>query len=287
MTGYGIARFENDQISIQVEVKALNSKFLDVISKVPKDVSPYEIELKKLISDSLIRGKVNFNIEFALKSGNDQASIINTELFNFHKEQIINAAKGMKISDADIFQSIMKISEIYVPAENGEELLEKSQIISMTQEAIDQCVSFRAQEGQSVETVLRLFSSRISENLNKIKQKGPERIVSLKERLMEGLKELEASDKLDENRFEQELIFYIEKLDITEEIVRLENHLAYFQETLSEEESQGKKLGFISQEMGREINTIGSKANNADIQKHVVDMKDDLEKIKEQVLNIV
>lgn len=287
MTGYGIARFENDQISIQVEVKALNSKFLDIIAKAPKDVSPYEIELKKLIGDALVRGKINFNIEFALKSTNSQASVINTELFNFHKEQINKVSKGMNLNDADIFQSIMKISEIYTTPETETNLIGKEQVIAMTNEALDQCLAFRKQEGHSVEVALKLFSKRINDNLQKIKQKDPDRIVTLKERLLDGLKELEVNDKMDENRFEQELIFYIEKLDITEEIVRLENHLAYFQETLAEEDSQGKKLGFIGQEIGREINTIGSKANNADIQKHVVDMKDDLEKIKEQVLNIV
>ncbi|MGL1887207.1 MAG: YicC family protein [Reichenbachiella sp.] len=287
MTGYGIARFENEQISITVEVKALNSKFLDIIAKVPKEVAPYEGELKKLVTTSLVRGKVNLNIELSYKSNSSQASKINPELFQLHKEQILKVTEGMKLSDADIFQSIMRISEIYISEDQQEDLLDPDVLKRLTQEALDKCVEFRVQEGKSVETALALFAKRINDNLEMIKVKDPERVVALKERLMEGLKELEANDKLDENRFEQELIFYIEKLDIMEEIVRLSNHLVYFHDTLSEQDSQGKKLGFISQEMGREINTIGSKANNADIQKHVVDMKDDLEKIKEQVLNIV
>lgn len=287
MTGYGIARFENDQISMTVEVKALNSKFLDIIAKVPKEVSPYENDLKKLVTDSLGRGKVNFNIEIAFKNDSLNASKINEELFQHHKQQILKVSEGMNLSDADIFQSIMKISEIYVTEDHSEELIDPEKLKELTEEALKQCNEFRLQEGKSVEKALKLFADRIAENLELVKSKDPERIVAVKQRLSDNLKELELGDKLDENRFEQELIFYIEKLDIMEEIVRLTNHIKYFQKTLKEETSQGKKLGFISQEMGREINTIGSKANNADIQKHVVDMKDDLEKIKEQVLNIV
>ncbi|PIB36831.1 YicC family protein [Reichenbachiella sp. 5M10] len=287
MTGYGHASFENDQISIQVEIRTLNSKFLDIGAKIPKEISALENDLRKIISDRLIRGKVNFNVDITAKSKLNQAPKIDPELFRHYKEQILSVTQDMTLSDADILYSIMKTGDIYEQPENKKEIADKATMVRLVEQALDQCDAFRLQEGNSVEIALKSFADSISLRLDAIKIKDPERMIHIKERINEGLKELSASEKSDPNRFEQELIYYIEKLDISEEIVRLENHLQFFHSTLDEHESQGKKLGFISQEMGREINTIGSKANNSDIQKLVVEMKDELEKIKEQVLNII
>lgn len=287
MTGYGIANFENEEVAIQVEIKTLNSKFLDINTKVPKEISPMENDLRKIIADRLLRGKVNFNVELNVKAGTNQALRINHELFDHYKQQIQQVTHSMSISDSDLLSTILKSGDIFEQPQNKKDLVERSTMVDLVNKALDQCDAFRTQEGLAVDTALKQFSSKIQNSLEEIKVKDPERIVQLKARINEGLKELSSSEMADPNRFEQELIYYIEKLDVSEEIVRLQNHIQYFNSTLDEVESQGKKLGFISQEMGREINTIGSKANNSDIQKLVVEMKDELEKIKEQVLNII
>jgi uncharacterized protein (TIGR00255 family) len=287
MTGYGNANFENEELAIQVEIKTLNSKFLDINSKVPKEISSIENDLRKIISDRLLRGKVNFSVELHTKSGTNQALRINQELFEHYKREILNATEGMQLSDSDVLNSILKSSDIYEQPESKKDLVDKSTMEALVNQALDKCDAFRRQEGESVDKAMRSFATNISSSLDQIKTKDPERIEQLKTRINESLKELSSSEMADPNRFEQELIYYIEKLDISEEIVRLENHITFFNSTLDEADSQGKKLGFISQEMGREINTIGSKANNSDIQKLVVEMKDELEKIKEQVLNII
>ncbi|UXP33255.1 YicC family protein [Reichenbachiella agarivorans] len=287
MTGYGNANFENDQISIQVEIKTLNSKFFDINTKYPKEISSFEHDLRKIISDRLIRGKVSFVTELTTKSGTAQAMRINPELFQHYKNQILAVTEGMNVSDADILQSVMKTGDIFEQPEGKKDVIDQQLMVKLVNEALDKCEAFRLQEGNSAQIALSACSDQISNKLKEIKELDPVRIVQIKERINEGLKELSSGEKSDPNRFEQELIYYIEKLDISEEIVRLENHIKFFNITLDEKESQGKKLGFISQEMGREINTIGSKANNSDIQKLVVEMKDELEKIKEQVLNVI
>ncbi|SMD35052.1 TIGR00255 family protein [Reichenbachiella faecimaris] len=287
MTGYGHAKFENDQMSIDVEIKSLNSKFLDISTKLPKEVAAYENEIKKILIEKIVRGKVNFSVEIALKNGMGSAGTLNQSLFNHYKREIRSVTSQEELSDADLVKEVLRMPDIMEYSDTANDLVDKKQLFSLTNQALVECEKFRVQEGQAAESALGTFAKNIDEKLALIKQKDPERIVAIKDRINESLSELAASDKSDPNRFEQELIYYIEKLDIAEEIIRLQNHIAYFHETLTEKESQGKKLGFISQEMGREINTIGSKANNSDIQKLVVDMKDELEKIKEQVLNVV
>ena len=287
MTGYGHAKFENDQISIDLEIKSLNSKFLDISTKLPKEVAAYENEIKKILTEKIVRGKVNFSLEITQKNGNESAGKLNRSLFNHYKSEIRAAVSKEELSDADLIKQVLRLSDIFEFSDTPNDQVDKKQLIALTHAALVECDNFRIQEGQAAASALGTFAKHIDEKLSLIKQKDPDRIVAIKERINESLSELTASDKSDPNRFEQELIYYIEKLDIAEEIIRLQNHIAYFHETLAEKESQGKKLGFISQEMGREINTIGSKANNSDIQKLVVDMKDELEKIKEQVLNVV
>ncbi len=288
MTGYGIAQFEDDQLSISVEIKTLNSKFLDCAAKLPKEVSIYENEIRKIIGDKLVRGKANFTIEVSFKSGVNSSPTVDQEVFDHYKAEFSNAAGDMKITDADLYAQIMKMSDVLVLKEQDtNSMLDKAKVLELTEQAIDQCDQYRIDEGKSIEEAMIGFGKNIAITLEAIKKRNPERIENIKSRINASLEELESSEKADPNRFEQELIYYIEKLDISEEFVRLGNHIEYYQETLASSDSQGKKLGFISQEMGREINTIGSKANDSEIQRLVVEMKDELEKIKEQVLNIV
>ena len=287
MTGYGHATFENDQMSVDVEIKSLNSKFLDISTKLPKEATAFENEIKKILTEKIVRGKVNFSVDITMKNGIGSAGVLNQTLFNHYKNEIRAVSNQNELSDADLIKEVLRIPDIFEYSDTANDLIDKSQLLSLTNQALDECEKFRMQEGKAAALALGSFAKKIEEKLELIKVKDPERIIAIKERINESLSELNASDKSDPNRFEQELIYYIEKLDISEEIIRLQNHIAYFHETLAENESQGKKLGFISQEMGREINTIGSKANNSDIQKLVVDMKDELEKIKEQVLNVV
>lgn len=287
MTGYGHANFENDQMSIDVEIKSLNSKFLDISTKLPKEVAAYENEIKKILTDKIVRGKVNFSIDITLKNGVGSAGVLNQSLFNHYKKQLRTVVSEAELSDAELIKEVLRQPDIFEYSDTTNDLVDKEQLFTLINQAVLECEKFRIQEGQAAETALGTFAKSIDQNLTLIKEKDPERIIAIKDRINESLSELAASEKSDPNRFEQELIYYIEKLDIAEEIIRLRNHISYFHETLAVKESQGKKLGFISQEMGREINTIGSKANNSDIQKLVVDMKDELEKIKEQVLNVV
>ncbi|MEP5363963.1 MAG: YicC/YloC family endoribonuclease [Reichenbachiella sp.] len=287
MTGYGHANFENDQMSIDVEIKSLNSKFLDISTKLPKEVAAYENEIKKILTDKIVRGKVNFSIDITLKNGVGSAGVLNQSLFNHYKKQLRTVVSEAELSDAELIKEVLRQPDIFEYSDTTNDLVDKEQLFTLINQAVVECEKFRIQEGQAAESALGTFAKSIDQKLTLIKEKDPERIVAIKDRINESLSELAASEKSDPNRFEQELIYYIEKLDIAEEIIRLQNHISYFHETLAVKESQGKKLGFISQEMGREINTIGSKANNSDIQKLVVDMKDELEKIKEQVLNVV
>lgn len=287
MTGYGHASFENDQMSIDVEIKSLNSKFLDISTKLPKELAVYENEIKKLLTEKIVRGKVNFSVEIALKNGIGSAGTLNKSLFNHYKQELRSVANEGELPDSDLIKEVLRLPDVIEYSDTTNDLMDKDELLKLINQALTECEKFRMQEGKAAEAALGSFAQKIDEKLALIKQKDPERIEAIKDRINESLSELSASEKSDPNRFEQELIYYIEKLDIAEEIIRLQNHIAYFHETLAEKESQGKKLGFISQEMGREINTIGSKANNSDIQKLVVDMKDELEKIKEQVLNVV
>ncbi len=287
MTGYGHATFENAQMSINVEIKSLNSKFLDISTKLQKEVSVYENEIKKILTEKMVRGKVNFSVEISLKDGVGNAGILNQFLFHHYKKELRTAVSLGEMSDTDIVKEVLRMPDIFHYPETLDDLVEKSQLFALVDEAVIECEQFRVQEGKAAESVLEVFVKRIDEKLSQIKIEDPERLTGIKDRVNESLSGLSVSEKADSNRFEQELIYYIEKLDIAGEIIRLKNHISYFHETLFEKKSQGKKLGFITQEMGREINTIGSKANNYKIQKLVVDMKDELEKIKEQVLNVV
>lgn len=287
MTGYGSASFENDQYSLVVELKSLNSKFLDFSSKIPKELSEHEGTIKQRVSKKLIRGKVTMNVDLIAKQLPRNQSIINKELFERYYQELKTLADEHGSDNANLFGHLLAVPDIVKPLEHEVESLDMFLFNGLLDDALEKCDQFRVQEGQALENMLKGCVETIGARLKEVISLEPQRKEAVKERLSGNLSEFVEAEKIDQNRLEQELIYYIEKLDINEEMVRLDNHLTYFKETLDEKESQGKKLGFISQEIGREINTIGSKANDAAIQRLVVEMKDELEKIKEQILNIV
>jgi uncharacterized protein (TIGR00255 family) len=288
MTGYGQAHFENDEYTITAEVKTLNSKYLDVSIRLPKTFNDKELEVRSLISDMLERGKISLNVEFLNKKGASIKVSLNEALFKRYYQMLKALSKEVGSDESDIFRICMQLPEVMETVSDDthkeEEWLKVAQVIK---QALQQCDSFRVKEGTVLTKTLRGGVKSIQANLEEVKKVDPERVERIKKRLGSHLNEFEVREELDVNRFEQEVIYYLEKLDISEEIVRLESHLQYFMEILESPRSMGKKMNFISQEMGREINTIGSKSNDALMQKLVVNMKEELEKIKEQQLNLI
>lgn len=288
MTGFGIAGLENEQVVIQVEVRSLNSKFLDLSLKSPRQFSDKEPEIRTLVQNHLDRGKVNVSIEFVPKGAESLPVTINKELFNSYYQEFKTLANEVGESPVDLFklalQSPNVINSIPQEREGNEDWDLVKQVLK---QALLKCDGFREDEGKALFKKLNENIELIRRELGEIKIKEPVRKAKIQERIQGHFSQWMEENSFDSNRFEQELIYYFEKIDITEELVRLETHLNYFQKTMNEDAQQGKKLGFISQEIGREINTIGSKANDAEIQKHVILMKDELEKIKEQSLNVL
>lgn len=288
MTGYGIAQFENDSLSISVEIKTLNSKFLDLSIRNPRQFADKEIEIRNMVANKLERGKVNVNIDLVKKSSNELPIAINEELFINYFEKYGSLADRVGSPQTDLFKLALQspnVTTSKVETGGGDE--EWKWMNKALQEAMENCDQFRQDEGN---TLYERFieSIRILERgLEEVKLEEPRRRERIQSKIRGNFAEWLEENSFDQNRFEQEMIYYFEKLDITEEIVRLGTHLDYFRENLSQGKGQGKKLGFIGQELGREINTIGSKANDAVIQRHVIMMKDELEKIKEQALNIL
>ena len=288
MTGYGIASLENNALSISVEVKSLNSKFLDTVIKLPKSFFDKEIDVKKLLSEKLERGKISVNITYERKDDQVAKVSFNKKLLKGYYQEVVDIANDLGAPTEEILKIILQYPEVIYTEEPKDKLQDDWKKINDTLlEAITKCEEFRTSEGSTLKKKLVVYVDRIENYLNKVDKKDPQRTQAIKERLQKHVAELEQSDKFDPNRFEQEMIYYMEKLDISEEKVRLKSHLDYFLEILNEDDSQGKKLSFLSQEIGREVNTIGSKANDAQIQKLVVGMKDELEKIKEQLQNIL
>lgn len=288
MTGYGKAQAENKSYSVQVEVKTLNSKYLDATVKLPRVLSSKEIEVRNLLSDVLQRGKVLIVVDFTSTEDSAGSSNVNKALLKNYYYAYREVADELQESPPDLFR-IAALSPDVVQT-NGQQEVAPSvwkSIRDTIKQATARCDEFRQQEGQALQEDLEGCLRRIRLALEEIKDCVPTRDEHVRQRLRNQLNEQTVKELIDENRFAQEMIYYLEKLDINEEIVRLTNHLSYFSDILHQPTSQGKKMGFISQEIGREINTIGSKANNATIQRHVVSMKEDLEKIKEQTLNIL
>ncbi len=288
MTGFGVAGFENEEMIIQVEVRSLNSKFLDLSIRSPRQFSDKEHEIRNLVQSILDRGKVNVSIEFVPKGSQNLPVTINQALFKTYFNEFKGLAELVGETPADLFKLALQSPNVItsIPMER-EESQDWEQTKLVLEEALKKCDGFRKDEGASLYSKLKENISVIRSAFERVKQEEPIRKERIKQRIRNHFDQWMDENSFDANRFEQELIYYFEKLDVTEELVRLETHLDYFVKSLEEEQSQGKKLGFISQEIGREINTIGSKANDAEIQKHVILMKDELEKIKEQSLNVL
>jgi uncharacterized protein (TIGR00255 family) len=288
MTGYGQARYEDDHYSISAEVKSLNSKFLDVAIRIPKSFSDKEILLRNLIGEKLIRGKISLMLEYSNKQDNSAKVKINEPLFKEYYSKLKTLSDSVESKSSDLFKMAVHFPDVIETIEDDANKEEEWNIIfSVLKEAINNCNDYREKEGAVLSENIETYVQSIGENLEEIMKLDPIRIERIKSRLNNNLSEVVQREELDVNRLEQELIYYIEKLDISEEKVRLTSHLDYFMEILTNKNSMGKKMNFIGQEIGREINTIGSKSNDAAMQKLVVNMKEELEKIKEQVLNIL
>ena len=281
MTGYGKSVLQLPTKKITIELKSLNSKNLDVNARMPSLYREKELVIRKLLSKKLVRGKVDFSI-YVETTAEDTSTQINKPVVEQYMSQLKDVVNA---DDLDLLKMAVRFPDALNTIREEIDDNEWQLIEAEIDNAVNSLISHRLNEGKVLEGDFRGRVSNIDAILDEVIKLDPERIKGVKERLHKGVEELK--DKFDENRFEQELIFYIEKLDITEEKVRLKNHLNYFIECLNSSDSNGKKLGFISQEMGREINTIGSKSNFAPMQQLVVQMKDELEKIKEQLLNVL
>ncbi len=289
MTGFGRSKGQKSGYNVTVEVKSLNSKFLDAQIRIPKNFLDKELEIRSQLAKALNRGKVSLSIDLMKEEGGVETQQVNQELFKVYYSEFESLADQVGAAKDDLFRIALNSPDVIIPQAVDEDLLKEQWLFVQEHfvSAIKALDEFRLQEGATLEKELKNYIANVAGYLKEIEVHDPERVVVIKERIQKHQQELSSSDAYDENRFEQEMIYYIEKFDISEEVVRLTNHLSYFNEVIGEKDSQGKKLGFISQEIGREINTIGSKANHAPVQKLVVNMKDELEKIKEQLLNII
>ena len=282
MTGYGKVVLELNAKTVRIEIKSLNSKSLDLNVRMPNEYRPKELEFRKIIGSRLRRGKIDVSFYVDIEKAKNPTKI-NTSIVKNYMDQLSNISGGGR--NLDLLKMAIKMPDS-VSAEKEEiDEQEWSLIISGAEDALNKIENYRKDEGKALYSDFSNRLNNIKSLLKKAVEIDPERIKKVRERLTKSV--LELKEKIDQNRFEQELIYYIEKLDINEEKIRLDNHLDYFFKTLNQNQSNGKKLGFIAQEMGREINTIGSKANYAPMQKIVVQMKDELEKIKEQLLNVL
>lgn len=288
MTGFGKAVTTIGDKKITAEIKSLNSKQLDLSVRLPQAYREKELDIRNIVAHSLERGKVDLFI-YSESSETQVNACINTPVLSAYKEQITKVASELQIPlPTDWYATLLRLPDALKTDPGSIEISEEEldTVTSVVADAVKGLMDFRIQEGNRLYTFFKEKIQNIRSLLAEVDPFEAERITKIKARIEDSLSKLENMD-YDRNRFEQEMIFYIEKLDITEEKLRLRNHLDYFIETMDKGHGQGKKLGFISQEMGREINTLGSKSNHAELQRIVVRMKDELEQIKEQVLNIM
>jgi len=286
MTGFGSSSIENEVVKLDIEIKSLNSKFLDLSLRLPKPVQPLEMEIRTLINQKVKRGKVQLSVNMQLLDANLAKRSINEELFLAYKADLEKLAEAGGLKTDSLLGLVLNMPDVLEGSEGDLDEKVKTSLLNCLEEAISGLVDFRNQEGAALRKELEVYVGVIADTLQQVDGTKGERIEKMKKKLADLQEKHLSAEQRDSNRYEQEVIFYIERFDITEEIVRLRGHLNYFLKELAGEGS-GKKLGFIAQEMGREINTIGSKANDEAIQHQVVQMKDNLEKIKEQVLNIL
>ena len=287
MTGYGKAVVAYNKKKISVEIKSLNSKTLDLSTRIAPVYRDKEMEIRRMISQSLVRGKVDFTITVD-KDADADAAVFNASVIENYYHQMRDICMKTGIPEPqEWLPMLVRMPDVTVKSDSEEpDDDEWAAVNRAVGEAVDRLVEFRCQEGEALRHKFEEKISNISDLLAAVEPFETSRVEKIRQRIIEGLKTIPEAE-YDKNRLEQELIYYIEKLDISEEKQRLANHLRYFLDTMDEPAGQGKKLGFIAQEMGREINTTGSKSNNAEMQNIVVRMKDELEQIKEQVLNVL
>lgn len=287
MTGYGRAEYQDARLYIKVEVKTLNSKYLDLNLRSGRLLNSKEIALRNLIQQRLMRGKVQMSIDFE-RIDLENILQLDEALITQAYRQLEALADRLQADKQDLLRLVIQKTESLNKQEDDSLSEEEwQQLLAVVEQALAQCEQFRRQEGEALSRQISEELERIEHHLQEINHLDPQRVQHIRERIQKHLQEISQNEQFDANRFEQEMIYYIERLDISEEKVRLQNHLHYFRKLMESPESQGKKLNFLCQEIGREINTIGSKANDAQIQQHVVHMKDALERIKEQVQNIL
>lgn len=281
MTGYGKAEIQFENKNYILELRSLNSKGLELNARLPIHVREIEVQLKKSVGEFLKRGKIDLSLNIENMSESN-AKTINVPAIN----QYIDQLKGIEELDrSELLKIAIKLPDTLKTEIKDFDEAEVELIETLLKKAIDALIEFRSEEGKTLEIEFKKRLDNLEGLSREVETIDPERSSKIKVKLKSALDSLQA--EVDQNRFEQELIYYLEKYDITEEKVRLKNHIDYFKKTLSSDTSNGKKLGFIAQEIGREINTIGSKANHAGLQKLVIQMKDELEKIKEQLLNVL
>lgn len=281
MTGFGKSVSQLSSKKITVEIKSLNSKNLDLNVRIPSQYREKELLLRNKVSKALNRGKVDFSVYVEI-TGEETTAAVNPAVVKKYMEQLREIVQG---DETELLKMAVRMPDALKTERDEIDEKEFRAIEIAVEEALMEINDFRSSEGKALEDELVQRAKNIQQLLQEVIAMDPDRIAAVRERLLKGIADLK--ENIDENRFEQELVYYIEKFDITEEKVRLENHMDYFLKTLSSADSNGKKLAFISQEMGREINTIGSKSNYAPMQQLVVQMKDELEKIKEQLLNVL
>jgi uncharacterized protein (TIGR00255 family) len=281
MTGYGKSVIQLPTKKISIEIKSLNSKNLDLNTRMPSLYREKELDVRKLIASKLERGKIDFSLYMEI-TGEESSTQINKTVVRQYIKQLREVVDG---DETELLKMAIRLPDAVTTERDEIDEDEWAQIAKEIDSSLEKIHQYRLDEGKTLESDFFDRIQNISELLDKVMAMDPERIEGVRERLKKGVADLK--ENVDQNRFEQELIYYIEKFDITEEKVRLKNHLDYFLKALKSDDSNGKKLGFIAQEIGREINTIGSKSNYAPMQKLVVQMKDELEKIKEQLLNVL
>lgn len=286
LTGFGKSEVTIGHLHVNIEIRSLNSKFLDINLKIPTVFKEIDSSLRTIIKNDLTRGKVELSIHYEKINSSSRITINKEQLKNYYSQLKEISTELNNQNDKDFMGYALKLPEVIQHQKETVDKQSNETLINAVKEACEDLNSFRKKEGESLQKELLNYVNSILGNLTKIDPFEKERLPKVKQKLFRSVEELNLKSQIDEKRLEQELIYYAEKLDLTEEKIRLKEHCSYFLETLKEKNS-GKKLGFITQEMGREINTLGSKANHLSIQKIVVEMKDELEKIKEQVLNIL
>lgn len=287
MTGYNKISFDYAEKNITIEIKSLNSKYIDISTRIPSVYKEKELEIRDKIRKHLNRGKIEFSIYVDLYNGNT-SNEINKDVFVSYYNQLkeISEESGIPLN-GNVMEVISKFPDIMKQEKEKIKDEEWNLILDKINESLLELVDFRKDEGKSLKQDVEKSNNKILNLLEYLSEFEDARMDNIKDRLKQNLEKIKDKTDYDENRFEQELIFYLDKYDINEEKVRLKNHCEYFSETIDKYDMPGKKLGFIAQEMGREINTLGSKANDSEIQKIVVQMKEELDKIKEQLLNIL